>query len=94
MKTALLFLMICCYQTKQAIFICFSRGRHKNIDIYYISLSFFHLPKSTALNDSNVNILFKQTLRDNIPKFYDKAGLDMNLEECTQLCSKAWKIDY
>ena len=71
----------------------FTRGRHNNIDIYYISQSYFHLPKNTIRNTSNINILFKQTLRDIILLFHDIGGLDMNLEEWKQLCRKAWEND-
>ena len=59
----------------------FTRGGHNNIDIYYISQSFFHLPKNTIRNNSNIIILFKQTQRDILFLFHDIAGLDMNLEE-------------
>ena len=72
----------------------FTRGRHNNIHIYYISQSYFHLPKNTIRNNSNINILFKQTLRDIILLFHDIAGLDMNLEEWKQLCRKAWENEY
>ena len=72
----------------------FTRGRHNNIDIYYISQSYFHLPKNTIRNNSNIIILVKQTLRDIILIFHDKAGLDMNLEEWKQLSRKAWENDY
>ena len=72
----------------------FTRGRHNNIDIYYISQSYFHLPKNTIRNNSNIIILFKQTLRYIILLFHDIAGLDMNLEEWKQLCRKAWENDY
>ena len=72
----------------------FTRGRHHLIDIYYISQSYFHLPKNTIRNNSNIIILFKQTLRDIILLFHDIAGLDMNLEEWKQLCRKAWKNEY
>ena len=58
-----------------------TRGRHNNIDVYYISQSYFHLPKKTFRNISKINILFKQTLRDIILLFHDIAGLNMNLEE-------------
>ena len=30
----------------------FTRGRHSNIDIYYICPSFLHLPKNTIRNNS------------------------------------------
>ena len=72
----------------------FTRGRHINIDIDYISQSYFHLPKNTIRNNSNIIILFKQTLRDIILLFHDTAGVDMNLEEWKQLCRKAWENDY
>ena len=72
----------------------FTRGRHNKIDIFYISQSYFHLPKNTIRNNSNMIILFKQTLRDIILLFHDIAGLDMNLDEWKQLCRKAWENDY
>ena len=37
----------------------FTRGRHNNIDIYYISQSYFHLPKNNIRNNSNIFILYK-----------------------------------
>ena len=42
----------------------FIRGRHNNLDIYYLSQSFFDLPKRTIGNNSNKIILFNQTLKD------------------------------
>ena len=42
---------------------------------------FFHLPKNTNRNNSNMNNISKLTLRDTIQLFHDIAGLDMNLEE-------------
>ena len=69
----------------------FTGGRHNNIDIYYKSQSYFHLPKKTIRNNSYIIILFKQTLRDIIQLFHDIAGLDMTLEEWKQLCLKAWE---
>ena len=71
----------------------FTRGRHNNIDIFYISRSFFQFPKNTIRNISRKIVLFKQTLRDTL-LFHDIAGLDMNLEEWKQLCRKAWENDY
>ena len=72
----------------------FTRGRHSNIDLYYIFQSYFHVPKNTIRNNSNLNILFKQTLRDIILLFHDIAGLDMNLDEWKQLCRKTWETEY
>ena len=74
-----------------------TRGRRSKIDICYISQSYFHLPKNTICNISNIfqlTILFKQTLRDIIILFQDIAGKDMNLEEWKVLCRKTWENDY
>ena len=87
--------MIWYYQNKKAILICFfTRGRHNNFDIYYITQSYFHVPKNTIRNNSNTIMLFKQTLGDIILLFHDIAGLDMNLGEWKQLCHKVWENDY
>ena len=59
----------------------FTRGRHNNNDILYISQNYFHLRKNTTRNKSNFIILYKQTLRDIILIFHAMAGLDMNLGE-------------
>ena len=63
-----------------------TRGRHSSIDIYYIFQSYFQLPKNTVRNNSNLNILFKQTLTGIIILFHDTVRLDMNLHEWRQLC--------
>ena len=72
----------------------FTRARHNGIDIYYISQSYFHHPKTTIPKISNSAILFKQTLRDIILFFHDIPGLHMNLGERKQLCRKSWENDY
>ena len=42
----------------------FTRGRHKLCDVYYLSQSYFEVPKRTIRNNSNIIILFQQTLKD------------------------------
>ena len=42
----------------------FIRCRHKNLDIYHISQSYFDLTKRTKRNNGNKIILFNQTLKD------------------------------
>ena len=41
----------------------FIRGRHNNLDIYYLSQFYFDLPKRTIRNNSNKFVLFNQTLK-------------------------------
>ena len=56
----------------------FIRGRHNNLDIYYLSQSYFDLPKTTIRNNSNKIILFNRTLKDIEHIYRDVAGYDMN----------------
>ena len=72
----------------------FIRGRHNNLDIYYLSQFYFDLPKRTIRNNSNKIILFNQTLRDIEHIYRDVAGYDMNYDEFKDLCRKSWEDDY
>ena len=72
----------------------FIRGRHNNLDIYYLSQSYFDLPKRTIRNKSNKIILFNQTLKDIEHIYKDVAGYDMSYEEFKELCRKSWEEDY
>ena len=49
----------------------FTRGRHEDINVYYISQSYFGLPRQSIRNNSDRLILFKQTLRDVQSMYYD-----------------------
>ena len=72
----------------------FIRGRHNNLDIYYLSQSYFDLPKRTIRNNSNKIILFNRTLKDIEHIYRDVAGYDMNYDEFKDLCRKSWDEDY
>ena len=72
----------------------FTRGRHNDLDVYYLSQSYFDLPKRTIRNNSNIIILFQQTLKD-VEHFYrDIAGFDMSNDEFKSLCREAWRDPY
>ena len=72
----------------------FIRGRHNNLDFYYLSQSYFDLPKRTIRNNSNKIILFNQTLKDIEHIYRDVAGYDMHYDEFKDLCRKSWEEDY
>ena len=74
----------------------FTRGRHSDLDVYYLSQSYFDLPKRTIRNNSNIIILFQQTLKDVEHIYRDIAGFDMSYEEFKNLCREAWneKFNY
>ena len=71
----------------------FIRGRHNNLVIYYLSQSYFDVPKRTIRNNSNKIILFNQTLKDIEHIYRDVAGYDMNYDEFKDLCRKSWEED-
>ena len=66
----------------------FTRGRHEDIDVYYISQSYFALPRQSIRNNSDRLILFKQILRDVQSMYYDVGAYDMKYDEFKELCHK------
>ena len=74
----------------------FTIGRHENLDVYYISQSYFALPRQSIRNNSDILILFKQTLRDVQSMYYDIGAYDMKYDEFKEMCHKAWdeKFNY
>ena len=72
----------------------FTRGRHNDLDVYYLSQSYFDLPKRTIRNNSNIIILFQQTLKDVQHIYRDIAGFDMSYDEFKSLCKEAWRDKY
>ena len=74
----------------------FTRGRHEDLDVYYISQSFFGLPRQTIRNNSGRFLLFKQTLRDVQSMYQDIGAFDMIYDEFKEMCRVAWseKFNY
>ena len=72
----------------------FTRGRHEDLDVYYISQSYFGLPRQSIRNNSDRLILFKQTLRDVQSMYYDIGAYDMKYDEFKEMCHKAWDEKY
>ena len=68
----------------------FTRGRHEDLDVYYISQSYFALPRQSIRNNSDRLILFKQTLRDVQSMYYDIGAYDMKYDDFKEMCHKAW----
>ena len=71
----------------------FTRGRHENIDVYYLSQRYFELPLIIRDN-SSIIILFKQTAKTVQNLFNDIAGFNMDYNEFKDLCREAWKKKY
>ena len=67
----------------------FYTGIHENLDVYYISQSYFASPRQSIRNDSDRLILFKQTLRDVQTMYCDIGAYAMKYDEFKQSCHKA-----
>ena len=72
----------------------FTRGRHEDLDVYYISQSYFPLPRQSIRNNSDRQILFKQTLKDVQSMYYDIGAYGMKYDEFKEMCHKAWSERY
>ena len=60
----------------------FTRGGHQNLGIYYISQSWYELPKNPNRNSCSRITLFPQTLKDITMIYNDISGLHMCFLEC------------
>ena len=71
-------------------------GRHEDLDVYYISQSYFALPRQSIRNNSDRLILLKQTLRDVQSMYHDIGAFDMIYDEFKEMCQVAWseKFNY
>ena len=68
----------------------FTRGRHEDLDVFYISQSYFVLPRQSIRKNSDRLILFKQTSRDVQSMYYEIGAYDMKYDEFKEMCHKAW----
>ena len=68
----------------------FTKGTHEDLDVNYISQSYFALPRQSIRNNSDRLMLFKQTLRDVQIMYYDIGACEMKYDEFKERCHKAW----
>ena len=54
-----------------------TRGSNENLNVFYISQSYFALPRQSIRTNSDRRILFKQTLGDFQSMYYDIVAYDM-----------------
>ena len=67
----------------------YTRGRREGLGLFYVSQSYFGLPRQSIRNNSDRLILFKQTLRDVQNMYYDIGAYDMKYDEFEEMCHKA-----
>ena len=67
------------------------RGRHSNVDYFYLPQNYLKLPRQTIRENANLMCLFPQDL-ENINHIYnDHVGEDMSKEEFRKFCHKCWE---
>ena len=67
------------------------RGRHSNVDCFYLSQNYFKLPRQTIRENTNFICLFPQDLKNISHIYSDHVGEDMSKEEFRRFCRKCWE---
>ena len=71
----------------------FTRGRHQNVNVIYLSQSWFDLDKRSIRANSNYVILFKLTKKDKSLIYSDLLSNEIEPDEFTDL-TKVWQERY
>ena len=67
------------------------RGRHNNVDCFYLAQNYFKLPRQTIGENANFFCLFLQDMKNITPIYYDHLSMDMSMKEFKSLCKAAWR---
>ena len=71
----------------------YTRGRHNNVDCFYIAQNYFKLPRQTIRENSNLFILFPQD-DTTLGHFYRDHCSDINKKDFKHLCYETWNEPY
>lgn len=66
------------------------RGRHSNVDCFYLAQNYFKLPRQTIRENANFMCLFPQDLKNLNHIYNDHVSTDMTKEEFKKLCKTVW----
>jgi hypothetical protein len=72
----------------------YTRGRHNNIDCFYISQNYIKLPKNTIRENANVFILFPQDQQNMNYIYRDHCSDSILKDEFIELCKSTWSEKY
>lgn len=70
------------------------RGRHSNVDCFYLSQNYFKLPRQTIRENANFIVLFKQDQKNINHIYNDHVSDDMTKDEFKKLCNTSWDKKY
>ena len=68
----------------------YTRGRHNNVNVIYISQNYFMLPRRTVRENANFIILFRQDIKNLNFIFADHCSYDMSSKEFHSFCKSVW----
>ena len=69
----------------------FTRGRHNNIDVIYITQSYFHLPRQTIRENANILVFFKQDSKNLSHIYQDHCSIDgIPFDTFKDFCFSTW----
>ena len=70
----------------------YTRGRHNNVDVFYIAQSYFRLPRQTVRENANLFILFKQDNTNLSHIHQDHCSFDrIPFEVFKDFCADVWE---
>jgi hypothetical protein len=67
------------------------RGRHSNVDCFYLAQNYFKLPRQTIRENANFICLFPQDMKNLNHIYNDHVCIDIPIDEFRELCKTAWK---
>jgi hypothetical protein len=70
------------------------RGRHSNVDCFYLAQNYFKIPRQTIRENTNFICLFPQDLKNVSHIYNDHVSNDMHKDEFGILCKTAWEHPY
>jgi len=71
----------------------FSMGRHRGLDVFYLSQSYSRIPKQLIRDNANLLILFRQDV-SSIKRIYeDHVNSDMSFQMFNKICAECWRGD-
>jgi hypothetical protein len=71
----------------------YTRGRHNNVDCFYISQNYTKLPRQTIRENSNLFLLFPQD-EITLNNFHHDHCADINKNDFKNLCKETWDKPY
>ena len=66
------------------------RGRHSNVDCFYLSQNYFRLPRHSIRENANFICFFRQDLKNVNHIYQDHVGDDMTIEDFRDFLHECW----